>query len=253
MNMRHRSGTLAALFAIAAACLFTACGAKNESAVTASTASIALFNGKDLSGWTAIGKGVSADEAAKTWGVANGVITDTGKPNGYLRTTKRYANYRLVVEWRWPNSASLDANGQPKPRNSGVILHMQGEDAVWPKSIEAQLREGDAGDFWVIGGVETNEHTASRAKAVAAAGDDAAAKKKAATSRRLIKNNPSSEKPGGEWNRYEIVCRGDTITLSINGVEQNRVTGVTVNEGHICLQAEGSPVEFRNIVLTPLD
>ncbi len=239
--------TFTSAFTLASAFLLNACDAK------AGQASVELFNGKDLFGWTAFGKGVSPSQAMKTWSVANGVITSTGKPNGYLRTGKRYGNYRLTLEWRWPKAPSLDAKGNPKPRNSGVLLHMHGEDAVWPKSIEAQLREDDAGDFWIIGGVDTNEHKSSRAKAIAAAGNDAAAKKKAGTSRRLPKPKISSENPSGEWNRYEIVCRGDTIVASVNGVEQNRVTSVTVSEGHICLQAEGSPAEFRNIALTPLD
>lgn len=246
MKHAYSFGLFSSSIAFASLLLISACDAKNE------PAQVPLFNGKDLTGWVPHGKGVSTAEAAKTWGVANGVITDTGKPNGYLRTEKRYSNYRLTVEWRWSAADSLDSKGNPKPRNSGVLLHMQGEDAVWPKSIEAQLQENNAGDFWVIGGVNTNEHTASRAKAAAAASDEAA-KKKAATSRRLAKKNPSSEKKPGEWNRYEIVCKADTITLTINGVEQSHVTGVTVQEGHICLQAEGSSVEFRNIVLTPLD
>ena len=216
-----------------------------------SPAPVSLFNGKDLTGWIAYGKDNSPD-AAKTWGVANGVITDTGKPAGYLRTTARYSNYRLVVEWRWLD-APLDAKGKPRTRNSGVLLHMQGKDGVWPKSIEAQLQEKNAGDFWIIGGVDTNEHKAAREKAIAAAGSDEAALKKARNNRRLAKKLPTNEKPEGQWNRYDIVCRGDTIILTVNGVEQNRVTGLNVQEGHICLQSEGSPIEFRNITLTPVN
>ncbi len=220
-----------------------ACGKKDSS-------TIHLFNGKDLSGWIIHGKDNSPD-SVNTWAVKNGVITDTGKPAGYIRTDKRYSNYRLTVEWRWLE-APVDAKGKVRTRNSGVLLHMQGKDEVWPKSIEAQLMEKNAGDFFIIGGVDTNEHKASRAAAIAAAGSDDAAKKKAENNRRLPRKNPTNEKPDGEWNRYDIVCQGDTITLTVNGLEQNRVTGVTVQEGHICLQSEGAPIEFRNVTLTPL-
>ncbi|MDR1009909.1 MAG: DUF1080 domain-containing protein [Opitutaceae bacterium] len=214
-------------------------------------APIQLFNGKDLTGWIAYTRDNSPD-AAQTWGVRDGVLTDSGKPNGYLRTEKRYGNYKLTVEWRWTAAPTLGANGKPRTRNNGVLLHMQGKDQVWPQSIEAQLMEQNAGDFYTIGSVDTNEHKAARDAAIAAAGDDEAAKKRAAGNRRLTKKNPSNEKPDGEWNRYDIVCQGDTITLTVNGVEQNRATGVTVQEGHICLQSEGAPAEFRNITLTPL-
>lgn len=240
----HTPRTLASA-TLALTLLFSSAACAKEDSAT-----IQLFNGKDLAGWVAYGKDNSPD-AAKTWGVKDGVITNTGKPNGYLRTLKRYANYRLAVEWRWLE-APLDASGKPRTRNSGVLLHMQGTDEVWPKCIEAQLMEKNAGDFYIIGGVDTNEHKAARAAAIAAAGNDADARKKAENDRRLPKKNPSSEKPDGEWNRYEIVCQGDTITLTVNGVEQNRVTGVTVSEGHICLQSEGAPMEFRNVALTPI-
>ena len=248
---------LALLFSTTACCkkdCAPAASAPASSAAPAASANVAaiqLFNGKDLAGWTPCAKDNSPD-AAGTWGVKDGVITSTGKPFGYLRTDKRYSNYRLTVEWRWlEGTHGSDANGNIRPRNSGVFLHMQGKDEVWPVCIEAQLAEGNAGDF-IITGISANELNAARAAAIAAAGDNEAARKKAANKRGLPKKNPSSEKPAGEWNRYDIVCDGDTITVNVNGVEQNRLTGVTVREGHICLQAEGAPVEFRNITLAPL-
>lgn len=210
-----------------------------------------LFNGKDLAGWSAYAG--DAAPTGETWKVAGGVIACSGKPNGYIHTQARYRDYRLTVEWRWvPGPAPVNAQGQPRPRNSGVLLHMQGEHAVWPKSIEAQLMEGNAGDFYVIGGVETAELVAAREKALAAAGADEKAATRARNNRRMPKLAESSEKPLGEWNTYDIVCRGDTVTVRVNGVEQNRTMGLTVREGHICLQSEGSPIEFRNVRLDPL-
>ena len=63
---------------------------------------------------------------------------------------------------------------------------------------------------------------------------------------------PSSEKPVGEWNRYDIVCRSNTVTVRVNGMLQNEVNGASVIAGAIGLQAEGKLVEFRNLVLEPL-
>ena len=62
----------------------------------------------------------------------------------------------------------------------------------------------------------------------------------------------SSEKPFGEWNTYEITCRGDTLEVFVNGVRQNFLEDLPVTEGAIGLQMEGHPVEFRNVWLEPL-
>ena len=215
------------------------------------TQPIPLFNGRDLAGWVQFAK--DGPPPAGCWTVADGVIRTTGSPSGYIRTENRYRDYRLTVEWRWTGPAPLDKEGRPRNRNSGVILHVQPPDAIWPQGLEAQLMETNAGDFWVIGGVETAEHRRLVAQAVSTAGSDEQALKQARGNRRTPKAQGSSEKPTGEWNTYEIVCAGDTVTLRVNGVEQNRATGVTVSEGHVCLQSEGAGIEFRNVTLHPLN
>ena len=52
---------------------------------------------------------------------------------------------------------------------------------------------------------------------------------------------------------YEITCSGDTMTLRVNGVEQNRATKIGATDGHIALQSESAAIEFRNVKLTPLE
>jgi hypothetical protein len=186
-----------------------------------------LWNGKDLTGWVPFTDDKNVDPAG-TWSVADSVIRDTGKPNGYMRTESAYANYLLHVEWRWPEQGG----------NSGVLIHMSGPDTVWPKSLECQLHSGNAGDFWVIGGIETNEHAKGG---------------KRVNGRRTIKLKDSSEKPIGEWNTYDIICKNDWIVVFVNGVLQNVATQCSATSGRICLQSEGTPVEFRNIYLEPLE
>src|SRR4030095_1682816 len=104
----------------------------------------ALFNGKDLSGWTWVSskEGVKAEEV---WSVKDGVLICKGQPAGYIRTEKDdYANYILELEWRFPEGS--------KGGNSGVLLHTSTPKAIgiWPKSLEAQLFHQNAGDIWVI-------------------------------------------------------------------------------------------------------
>lgn len=188
---------------------------------------IMLWNGKDLTGWKLF-VGDPEHDVTKTWSVGEGVIRCEGKPSGYMRTEKDYANYLLHVEWRWPE----------KGGNSGVLLHMVGPDKVWPKSLECQLYSENAGDFWVIDGIETAEHAkaSNRVKG-----------------RRTIKLKDSSEKPIGQWNAYDIICKDDWLLVLVNGVLQNVATKCSVNSGKICLQSEGTPIEFRNVCLEPLE
>lgn len=189
---------------------------------------VALFNSKDFTGWKLFLPDAQADPA-KTWTVKDGVVACTGNPAGYMRTVVPYENYCLRLEWRFPEKAG----------NSGVLLHIQEPDKVWPKSVEAQLNSGDAGDFWVIDGTEFKEHADPANKRV--------------DGRRTAKLQDSSEKPLGDWNQYEITCKGNTITVKVNGVVQNTATDCTVTKGFIGLQSEGAPIDFRNITLQPLN
>jgi hypothetical protein len=188
---------------------------------------IMLWNGKDLTGFKPFTDDKNVDPAT-TWSVADGMIRCTGKPNGYMRTEVAYANYLLHVEWRWPEQGG----------NSGVLIHMSGPDNVWPKSLECQLHSGNAGDFWVIGGIETSEHVKAGQRV---------------NGRRTIKLKDSSEKPMGQWNTYDIICKDDWIVVFVNGVLQNVATKCSATSGRICLQSEGTPVQFRNIYIEPLE
>ena len=188
-----------------------------------------LFNNEDLAGW----KPYLGDEDVRpeaVWSVKDGVIHCKGQPNGYIRTTDVYSDYKLHVEWRWPE----------EPINSGVLLHATGEDKVWPRTIEAQLQAGNAGTFILIG---------------AGLGVTVDGKRYQDSSKEFIgisRKHDSSEKPAGQWNSYDIFCVGDKISLYVNGVLQNEATEVTRTSGWICLQSEGSPIEFRNIYIEPV-
>ena len=70
--------------------------------------------------------------------------------------------------------------------------------------------------------------------------------------RRIINLTDGSEKPLGEWNTMVIVCRENTIEVSVNGEKVNYGYNCTTSRGKIAVQAEGSEVEFRKIVLSKL-
>jgi hypothetical protein len=203
---------------LAAAFLLPLCAPREKS----------LWNGRDFDGWAFVLESDSAS-ASDVWSAKDGVIRCVGAPNGYMRTREAHSNYRLHVEWRWPET----------PGNSGVFLHLAGPDKVWPECVECQLFSGDAGNFVLIG-----------PSARLSAGDSAYAV--ADRFQSIPRREASSERPAGEWNAYDIVASGDTIRCSVNGVLQNEGFAAFRTAGFIGLQSEGAPIEFRNLRIAPL-
>jgi len=186
---------------------------------------VALFNGKDFSGFTFCMKD-NADPL-QTWSVTNGVIHCTGKPAGYLRTTQVFSNYFLTVEWRFVKIA-------PKADNTGILVHMQLPDKVWPECIQVQGRHTRQGDLFLMAGAESKEHKGMDANTpIPLRGD-------------------SVENPVGKWNKAEIICIRNTVESFINGKFVNETTECTINAGFIGIQSEGGDIEIRSIHFSPL-
>jgi hypothetical protein len=222
---RRTFGTLATL------ALLTALSGSLASAQQRETAGeIRLFNGKDFTGWTyhLDDPNVKMEEV---WSIdpAEGILICKGRPAGYIRTTADYTNYVLKLEWRF-NPVTKQAG------NSGVLLRVVGPDKVWPKSVEAQLQSGAAGDFWLIDGarLDTPPERVDRG-----------------TPRHRLATK-SNEKPIGEWNEYEITVDGGRVSVKVNGQVLNAGTNAEEVPGKIALQSEGSEIHFRNIRLTPI-
>ena len=189
----------------------------------------ALYNGKDLTGWVAFVPDLidKKEDPAQVWSVQDGILVCRGNPIGYIRTKEKFTNYILRVEWRF-NPVTKKAG------NSGVLLRMVGEDKVWPKSVEAQLQSGSAGDFWNIDEVKMTVDPAR-------------------TSGRNTKKTHGAEFPIGQWNEYEIIVNHSDVILNVNGEELNRATNVEEVPGYICLQSEGAEIHFRSVRITPLE
>ncbi len=163
----------------------------------------------------------------------DGVLAITGKPVGYLVTKTEHENYQLHFEWRWPVNAAKNGNG-------GVLLNISSgpaDSTPWPVCFQAQLKMDHAGDLLPMAGAAFAEKltTAPDAKTPV-----------------LEKKEATSEKPAGDWNTGEVVCKDGSIEMTINGVSQNRVTKCAPAAGKVGFQLEGAPFELRNVTLTPL-
>ena len=192
---------------------------------------VKLFNGEDLDNWNFFVSSPDMDPGELFW-VEDGVINTSGIPNGYIRTKETYSNFKLHVEWRWTE----------KPSNSGVLIHVQGKEMIWPLCIECQLMHEHAGDIVCIG------------KGSGITIKDSIYLVKSEENRYIVvpKFEEVSENTPGEWNSYDITSLDGNIEVSVNGILQHIGTDMTLTEGNIALQSEGSPMQFKNIHLLPL-
>ena len=204
---------------------------------------IALFNGKDLSGWTADVPNADGDPShPPVFIVREGKLVSLGKPGGHLITKDSFSDYKLIVEYRFANEAG----------NCGVLVHASTPRVLYqmfPQSIEVQMMHQQAGDFWCI---HEDIHVPDMEKRRPKQNPAQAFGGKKSDARRIINLTDGSEKPLGDWNTMEIECKGDEVIVHVNGALVNHGSKCTAKEGKIALQAEGVEVEFRKVELKKL-
>lgn len=227
------------IFPCLLALVLAACGGP-QPGVEAETESISLFNGTDLEGWHWDVPAMDSDTTVRNpFIVRDGNLVSLGTPPGHLITNNVYTNYRLEVEYRFPG----------EPGNCGVLVHASEPRALYdmfPKSIEVQMMHENAGDFWCIVEDITVPDMVERRGPREEWGitEDKA--------RRILNLTDGSENPLGEWNTMVIEAVGDEVKVWVNGDLVNHGYDATATQGQIAVQAEGSEVEFRKLLLTPI-
>lgn len=198
---------------------------------------VPLFNGRDLSGW------VNANCAPETWSVRDGVIHCTGQPTCALRTERQYENFILEAEWRHLKSGGnsgifiwgtpVAAPGVPFLRG----IEVQVLDHGYAEQYEKQT--GKKSDWFTTHGDVFPIHGATMKPFGPHHGD---------------RSFPTEErsKRSPEWNHYRIVCSNGVIRLSVNGKEVSGGEDCNYRKGYLALEAEGAPVEFRNLRIKEL-
>ena len=201
---------------------------------------VSLFDGNTLAGWHMDVPARDKDkDLREPFTVREGVLVSLGTPRGHLITDAAYSDYKLTVEYRFPG----------EPGNCGVLVHCSKPRRLYgmfPQSMEVQLQSGHAGDFWCIGEDITVPDMVARRGPKEKWGVEPP------MNRRIKNLTDDSEKPLGEWNTMVIRCKGDTVTVWVNGDLVNQGTACTATKGQIALQAEGAEVEFRKLTLTNL-
>jgi hypothetical protein len=199
-----------------------------------------LFNGRDLSGWDVDVPAADSNVRLRSpFIVRNGMLVSLGEPRGHLLSDSVYRNYRLEIEYRFPAA----------PGNAGVLVHASTLRALYgmfPRSIEVQMENGNAGDFWcIVEDIRVPDMEGRRGPRA----DWGITEGKA---RRIRNLTDDSEKPLGQWNTMVIEAVSRSIRVWVNGERVNEGSDATADHGRIALQSEGSEVEFRKISLTPL-
>ena len=176
--------------------------------------------------------------------LTNGVLHITGQHYGYLATKQSYENYRLVAEFKWG-----EKTWPPRLTNacdSGVLVHTVGADGVWPKSIEAQIIEGGTGDILVVSGAFLTVNGETKGPKIARFDRPG---RNPWEDRLGFRGPHEIEKPRGEWNRMEVLCDGDKVSITVNGHKTLEGTNAIPHGGKIVLQSEGAEIFFRRLDL----
>jgi hypothetical protein len=202
-------------------------------------------------GWRALGAEdfVHVNSAEDTWAWKDGVLHCTGQPVSVLRTAKQFKNFEMVVEWMHEKPAG----------NSGVF--------VWttPESIQSLTEAGKPG---LPAGIEVQILDHGYTEMVAKSGKptdwfgtngDVFAVRVKMTPFPPLSPDGSRSFPRkhlanghGEWNQYYIRGINGEIRLWVNGEEVSGGTGCDPAEGYICLESEGSPIQFRKLRIREL-
>lgn len=74
----------------------------------------------------------------EVWQLKDGVLSCKGTPKGGIYLDRDLADFTLTLEWRWPSEEG----------KGGVLIRTTKPFKIWPKSLEAQINAGNAGDFW---------------------------------------------------------------------------------------------------------
>lgn len=198
---------------------------------------VSLFNGKDLDGWYVYIRDNPIDtDTAGVFTVDDKMIHVSGKYFGYIATKQEYENFHLSLEFKW--GVAKHPPRQNRKRDSGILYYFSSStrDKIWPRSIECQIQEGDCGDFWLVDSTSLIVN----------------GKLYPPTNNQQVIKTSDQEKPYGEWNTIEVICKNGKCTHIVNGVVVNEGTNANVREGKIALQSEGAEVFYRNIKIATL-
>ena len=194
-------------------------GCASTSTDTDNAGFVSLFNGSDLDGW------VIENNAA--FSAQDGLLV-LNKGAGWLRSEEEFGDF--VFE--------LDVRFLEKEANSGIFIRTgptsKNDKNGWPDNgyqvqCKDTITEERAIATMIPYGAPEFEHETDR---------DALAK---------------AYRPTGQWNHYEITCKGEDLSVKLNSTLVTTATNIKNLRGHVGFQAEFGHLEFRNIRIRRLN
>jgi len=163
------------------------------------------------------------------YAVEDGVLRCIAKTGGKLFTEKEYADFTLRFEFKLTpganNGVGLRAPLEGDPAFTGMEIQILDDTSDMYKNIKPYQRHGS-----VYG---------------------------------IVPAKPGHQKPVGEWNEQEITCRGNHVTIKLNGVtivdadvkeaatpkplDGREHPGLNRSKGFIGFLGHGHDVYFRNV------
>jgi hypothetical protein len=197
-------------------------------------------------GWRPLGADdfVGVNGNADTWIWQADLLRSSGVPIGVIRSRHVFTNFELVVEWR-----HLRAGGNP-----GIFAW------VPPKALVG-LPAGKLPDSGIEVQILDHGYTQQYEKESGRKADWFTTHGDVfpVGTSKLVPFEPRSpngersfprkdlSRGVGEWNHYYVRAVNGELRLWVNGEEVSGGNGADPRTGYLCLEAEGSPIEFRNI------
>lgn len=195
---------------------------------------VPLFNGQDLSGW----RNPYDHGSAK---VVNGEIHLTANKKFFLVTEKKFSDFRLIAEIRLPEGEA----------NSGVMFRCH----VQPNKVFGYQAECDGSDRRWSAGLFDEGRRKWVWPSTSGRSEKEFLKYEEESKAHFAKPEVRDALKRNDWNRYVIQCRGDRISIQLNGVKVTNLRDATDAEGYIGIQhhgEEGQTYRFRNLFIKEL-
>lgn len=202
-------------------------------------------------GWTALSADdfIKVNSADDTWSWQGEILHCTGQPVSVLRTKEQFENVEIIVEWMHEKPAG----------NSGLFVW------VTPESIERLTAAGKPGlpkgievQMLDHGYTERVQKAGGKTDWFGTNGDVFGVGKKFAPFPPISPNGNRSfptrhlSNGHGQWNHYYVRAINGEVRLWVNGEEVSGGNGVDNPSGYLCLESEGSPIQFRNVKVRKL-
>jgi Protein kinase domain/Domain of Unknown Function (DUF1080) len=184
---------------------------------------VALFNKKDLDGWTVFRLNRPAPNWTNLVPERDQLYCPPGS-DGRLQTNQSYRNFLLLLEY------CLPADGVVSDKQSGIVL----------------VPAGDlSGGFRVLG--SPVDRVSYRIKPRESGNLELTQ----ARNRQLVPRTAGIERPAGEWNEIAIQVDGRSVKCFLNRSITHDLPAASAPPFHIAIWAQGTEIRYRNIRMLP--